>query len=101
MSLRFKGNVSIEKLSPRMVPALIAALQAFTDHGVDCWITSGDDGKHMPNSRHYVGLALDFRTNHISRIEARVIANKLKQHLSPVYDVLLEETHLHIEYDPK
>jgi hypothetical protein len=63
--LRVKPGVSLSKLVPQMVLAAVVVDQEYAKLGVDCWITSGDDGEHRTGSLHYVGKALDFRTRHI------------------------------------
>lgn len=68
-------------------------------------ITSGDDGTHKQNSKHYTGDALDFRSKHWGGDYDRFLA-PIRAALGPDYDVVLEskgldQEHLHIEYDPK
>ena len=64
-------------------------------------ITSGNDGIHMKNSRHYKNEAIDIRTRDMS--EQNKINTKiwLKVWLGKNYDVILESDHIHIEYDSK
>lgn len=76
-------------------------------------ITSLGDGKHLPQSLHYQGLAVDLRTRHLSKERAQDWAVEIRRILKPRgYDVLNEgpgagydrqsaAAHLHIEYDPK
>ena len=62
-------------------------------------ITSTVEGTHSPGSLHYAGQAIDVRLppkRYVSKI-----VNQLKQKLGDDYDVVLESTHIHIEYDPK
>ena len=60
-------------------------------------VTSTYEGTHMPSSLHYVNRAADFRLP----IEAKAVVDKLKAKLGPDFDVVLEQTHIHIEFDPK
>lgn len=62
-------------------------------------ITSACDGKHMENSKHYSGNAIDIRTFDMNF----AIYNKhlIQNILGNDYDVVLEDNHIHIEYDPK
>jgi hypothetical protein len=69
--------------------------------GVPCVITSGSDGKHGPNSLHYQGKALDFRTRHLRPDQVHPIYTALKAALGAQYDTVLEEDHVHCEFDPK
>lgn len=64
-------------------------------------ITSGIDGKHMLGSKHFVGHALDFRTRDLSPASLDLVAKAIKERLSVDFDVILEENHLHVEWDPK
>ncbi len=66
-------------------------------------ITSGTEGTHMDGSRHYTGQAVDMRTSAagINQSTAQQIANDLSDRLGKDYDVVVEPTHIHIEYDPK
>lgn len=62
-------------------------------------ITSGNDSKHMKKSKHYSNEAIDIRTNNMGNpVE---VTKELKKLLGKDFDVILETTHLHIEYDKK
>lgn len=100
--LTFKVGVDLRGLQPEMLPVMIAACARFEEVGAPyVMITSGLDGKHSAKSLHYSGRALDFRTRHISEASISILANLLRQDLGGQYDVVLEPTHLHIEFDPK
>lgn len=64
-------------------------------------ITSGTDGTHSEKSLHYSGNAIDLRTRNLNAgmIPAYIVA--MKERLGPEFDVVLEEDHVHVEYDPK
>lgn len=64
-------------------------------------ITSGIDGKHMQNSLHYVGRALDFRTRHLRDDQPRRVAELISKRLGPSFDVILEADHLHVEWQAR
>lgn len=102
--IRIKPGVSIKLLKPQMVPALITANKVLGLYNEDCWITSGDDGQHGQNSKHYEGLAVDIRTRILpggsTGLLASHIAGLIGDALGHLYDVVLERTHIHIEYDP-
>lgn len=73
----------------------------YTKHDVlDCVITSGSDGKHSEHSLHHKGRALDFRTRNIPSTLRKTVEQEIGQALGDNYDVVLESTHLHVEYDP-
>lgn len=72
---------------------------------VDMIITSGNDGKHMLNSKHYTDEALDFRTHHLEPSMKEQLEREVKLRLGSDYDVILEDLngpneHMHVEYDP-
>ena len=64
-------------------------------------ITSGRDGKHMKNSKHYTGEAIDLRTRDLTRGKATRLLKALRDKLGNKYDVILETDHIHLEYDPR
>lgn len=84
-----------------MSPVIESAIVAYDYFDRLVVITSGLDGVHMPGSRHYEGLALDFRTRHLNWHQKSAVRRSIARNLGSDYDVLLERTHLHVEYDPK
>ena len=97
-----KPGVDVRGLRPEILPALLAAYDVLgptRDEG--CVITSAVEGKHGPDSLHYEGLALDFRTRHLPHVTQVALASELRSRLGEQYDVVLEEDHLHVEFDPK
>lgn len=100
--IRIKHGVSLRSLSPQLLIAAMVAESLMTRFKVDLVITSGDEGQHSRGSKHYSGLALDFRTRDLKTHEVkRTVAEALAEALGDEYDVLLEETHIHVEYHPK
>lgn len=108
--IKFKKGVKITGLKPEMIPVMICANEIFNSYNADCVITSALDGKHSKNSRHYVGMALDFRIRHLSSGEdytitqedldiAKNIVEELKENLGDSYFVLLEKTHIHVQFN--
>ncbi len=70
------------------------------------WITSANDSKHKDGSAHYDDRAFDIRTKNIVGIAdfplvARQWVERMIVLLGDAYDVLLEENHIHVEYDPE
>lgn len=66
--------------------------------GEDLFITSIRDGNHSAGSLHYRGDAEDYRFP-----KARFGSQDheyIKNILGPNYDVVVERSHLHVEYDP-
>jgi len=99
--ISFKPDVKMKILSPQLVLAIFAAHEVFNSLKLPFVITSMTDGKHMPKSKHYLGGAVDIRISSISLPVLSTIVVMLRDSLTDDFDVILEKTHLHIEYDPK
>ena len=97
--IRIKKGVILTGLSLEMWEVVPLVHVIFYPHWLT--ITSGLEGKHGDNSLHYVGKALDFRTRHLDDEGKRLVTFRCKEFLADAYDVVLEKTHLHIEYHPK
>jgi len=84
-----------------MLPAIRAANRAA---GGVATITSALDGQHMNGSKHFTGEALDFRRVDWPAFNdseaAAAQADAIAAELGDQYDVLLEQTHVHVEFDP-
>lgn len=94
-----KAGVKLAGIRAELVLAFVVAIKLHPTG--DVTITSCMDGKHGRGSKHYVGQALDLRIHNLApdqRIEWR---NSVALSLGVEYDVVLEEDHLHIEFDPK
>lgn len=101
MKLRLKAkDVNLDGLDESMVLALFWCMSVWKQHGMqEIMITSANDGKHIENSLHYQGKALDIRVRNVP--DKQGMADDIRGILPNVYDVLLYETHLHIEFDTK
>ena len=96
-----KPGVDISNLSEEMTLGMFKVIRAYFSMGYNCTITSGRDGKHMQGSLHYTGNALDFRTRNVFASDRNDLRRTIAADLGGEYDVVLERTHLHVEYDPK
>ena len=96
-----KKGVEIKYLTPPMLEIMKAVFEVWNYPGVIPVLTSSFDGQHMNGSYHYAGLALDFRTNSISPLDREDFAKKLQEELGDDFDVVLENSHLHVEFDPE
>ena len=101
MRVELKPGVSLRGVQPPVVLACIAVAGAYAALGKTCTITSVTEGRHGTGSKHYIGNAVDFRTRHLDDSETRNLAAMVRSALGAEFDVVLEPTHLHIEFDPK
>lgn len=93
-------TVNLDGLQLPMLIALWWAGKEYRAQGMESMtITSARDGKHMKGSLHYCGCAVDLRIWGLP--DAKGLANRLRRNLSQEFDVILEDTHLHVEFDPK
>lgn len=100
--LKFKEGVKFSGVQPEIHIIILPVLICYMDLGAPyCMITSALDGTHSTNSLHYKGLALDFRTRHMPEEALEPLVKRIRQCIGDQYDVVLEKTHIHIEYDPK
>lgn len=96
-----KLGTDLRGLKPQMAIAYTIASFVYARHGKECTITSASDSQHGPNSLHYQGLALDLRTSSLPPTDVATVHRELKIALGPQFDCVLEQDHLHIEFDPK
>lgn len=99
--MKLKPGAVIDGITAKILHAMAAAEEVAVAHGHELVVTSGTDGKHMKGSLHYDGNAFDMRSWWWSDREKQVIRDEMAAKLGCDYDVVLERTHLHIEYDPK
>ena len=98
---QFKPGVPLFGLQPDTLWAIDQCNAVYQSLEIDCVVTSTTDGKHMDDSRHYVGYAIDLRIWNIPADKVSIIHSKLKRALGSNYDVVLESDHFHVEFDPK
>lgn len=101
--MQVKKGVISEGVAPQIWYALGVADNVYRAAGYTLVVTSLKDGKHSAQSLHYRGLAADLRTRTIKTgDELRNIYARLKNILDFFgYDVVLEDDHIHVEYDFK
>jgi hypothetical protein len=106
--VQFKPGVSCEGVSLNGIKIIVAANEVWRDCGFPhATVTAITDGKHMAGSRHYSGDAADIRTRDDAggdqwapQIKA-MLRDALKNKLGKDFDVVVEGSHIHAEYDPK
>ena len=100
MALEFKEGVKLT-ITKAVNKLLQAGATAFAVVGKPCVVTSGSDGQHKVNSKHYTNEAIDLRTFHLQGNELDTVVQALKNTLGKDFDVVIEASHLHLEHDPK
>ena len=101
MALMLAEGVTLRHITAPMAFAAMVVEGAYRELGCDAIITCADGGKHSNTSLHYVGAALDFRTNFLTGEQKQTLHAKLVARLGPDFDAVLESTHLHVEAQPK
>jgi hypothetical protein len=97
-----KAGVKIGDCQLPIAYAIGVAEGVYDAYGFGLVVTSIDDSKHGDKSKHYPGLAVDLRTRHLDSGSKAAIYKKLQDKLEWLgYDVVLEQDHFHVEYDPK
>lgn len=101
-TVHFKDGVPTDTLQSvmRMYMYFLAYIH-FTSFNKYMCVTSTTDGKHSKKSLHYKGLAIDIRTFDKTFEETNRFVNFIKFHFDKILDVVLENDHIHVEYDPK
>lgn len=100
--LAFKDDSINPNINPEIMIALFIAAHQYNEVGVEMVWTSGRDGKHSNKSKHYRGDAVDLRIwNLPDDVSPKEMAQRIRSKLNHHYDVVLEKTHIHIEYDPR
>lgn len=87
-------------MHPEVVARKGDIISVFNNRGYLCVVTSARDGEHMEGSLHYEGRAIDLRHRQMPDGAKRLICDELIATLGSDWDVVLEDTHIHIEYDP-
>ena len=107
MAIRFKAGVSVEGIQVVTIKAIysIANYMNITTAG-GMVVTSVCDGTHMKGSLHYKGLAFDLRTwttktsgKQVTSGKKEEIAFNLRRILGDPWQVIVEKTHIHVEFD--
>jgi len=96
-------HVRINNLSPTMARALLRIAVLYSESGYELVVTSGGDGAHSSNSRHYADPveAVDLRFWMVPASRREAFALKIRRAIGTAFDVVVEKHHYHIEHDPK
>lgn len=94
-----KLGVDISRLDRRVRRKLSAIDRVFLKHlGIEAVITSTHEGNHSAASLHYCNLAIDIR---LPKDKLTDIYRDLVFVIGKNFDAVVENGHIHIEYDPK
>jgi hypothetical protein len=96
-----KTGVNPIGIRPEVLLAIHIAEGIYKEKGYSLSITSINDSKHADTSRHYQGMAVDFRTRDFNGGVAKEITEELRKRLGRHYMVLFEYNHIHVSYKPK
>ena len=112
--MRMKDGVLFDRdgvnAQPELFYGLWVVAEAYRDLGITgkrACVTSVMDGKHSTNSLHYKGFAFDIRTwadEHGTQMCDKTklaFRNLLAERLGDDWDVVVERSHIHVEYDPR
>lgn len=99
--LRFEPTVRIIYFSEQLARVFhLASVWALVS-GVTVVVNSVDDGKHGAVTLHGFSLAPDLDTEGDRPEHLPELHGYLARHLPQPFDVVLEATHVHVEYDTK
>ena len=96
--LLIKAGVYIDRLKRPPRKSLNKVVAIYGSYGYDLIITSTYEGTHSPGSLHYFNDAYDISNPPDHKDE---IIRKIRDSLGKDFDVIDEDNHIHIEYDPK
>lgn len=96
-TITIKRGVEWYSMHPSMLVAYDHWREICEALGVPAVVTSAREGRHRPGSRHYLGRAIDLRTRDMTREQAETAAARLQELLGPLYRVILEQDHLHVQ----
>ncbi len=99
--LIFKPGVKFTGLSAQISVAIYTAERIWERAGYDLTVTCISDGKHKAGSLHYVGHAVDLRSRDIRDADLDQLITALRAALGYEFDVVVERTHIHVEWQPK
>lgn len=95
-----KLGVDISRLDKSIRSKLADVDQLWQSWGEEVVVTSTYEGIHSANSLHYQHKAIDLRFPK-NRTKNDVLAGLRGIFVRPDYDIVWEQTHIHVEYDPK
>jgi hypothetical protein len=104
MRVRFSAQTSIRGTHGPIIDAHTSVVRAFetADPRLDLlYVSCGTTGKHSRTSLHYVGMARDYDVPGYTPTQFKRAAQMIREDLGPEFDVVVETTHIHVEFQPK
>ena len=99
--MKLNPNVDVSGVSPEICLAMTVVSWVYWSYCERITVTSCKDGNHSRSSLHYTGDAIDLRIKDMTKPMAKAISDEIRESLGLQYDVVLEKTHIHIEFQPK
>jgi hypothetical protein len=99
--MSLKEGVTLKGLQPEILVGVMIVKDVLDKYKLDFVITAGLDGQHKEGSKHYIGQAVDIRSRNIESKLIPTIVRECKLALGRDFDLVQEDTHLHLEFDPK
>ena len=100
--ISIKQGCDVVDLRREVWIVIYMAAEVYRKYNTQLVITSAGDSKHSPGSFHYIGLAADIRIRNLpKKSDAKQVADEIRRIAGDNYDVILEKTHIHIEYDAR
>ena len=99
--MRKKSGVILDGVHSKLFDAALLIEPILNKYNQECVITSGRDSVHGRNSRHYIGMALDFRNRDMNRNDHAKAAEKVRKSLGDEYFSQMESNHLHVQWNGK
>ncbi len=96
--IRLAASVKVQGVRPELLLGLLIITDLCNAWGVTALVTALLNGKHMLNSLHYTGAAVDFVSD--LGVHRELFVEELRTRLGVTYDVIDEDTHIHVEYQP-
>lgn len=93
-------QVRLFGVRPEMAWARAAVSDTEQHLGAETILTSVTDGRHGETSLHNTGCAFDIDVDHTG-IPADIWREEIRRRLTEEFDVVVEATHIHIEFQPK
>lgn len=99
--IRFESTVRIVNFTEQLARVFHLASSWAAIAGISVVVKAVDDGSEIGASLHGFSLAANLDTESERATDLTLLHGYLARHLPPQYDVLLEPTHVHVEYDTR